>query len=230
MKILYEDENIIVCLKEAGLAVENANISRPDLVSMLKKYLKSPYLGLVHRLDMPVEGLLVFGKNQKATGALSKQLGDSTLNKNYLALVCGKPSEKSSKLVDYLATEKIQGKSSGKKAIIVKEGDKDAKKAILNYERLGSRTVENMEISLLDVQIETGRFHQIRAQLSNAGFPIIADMKYGTDISNEIAKTLGIKNVALFANRLSLVHPISGKRMDFEYKPDVKIIEEIVNG
>ena len=224
MKIIFEDETLIVCQKEAGLAVENANIGQKDLVSEIKNYLKSSYVGVVHRLDMPVEGLLVFAKNQKAAANISKQLTDNTLNKNYLALVCGQPSSLEATLVDYLTASKIVGKGNSKIAVVSNPANKESKKAILHYKVVSSKK----NVSLLDVSIETGRFHQIRAQLSNAGLPIVSDKKYGNAISDALGKELGLRNVALFANRISFAHPVTGKQLSFEYIPDYSIIKEMM--
>ena len=227
MRIFFEDKDLMVVFKEAGLAVENADISKPDLVSEIKKYLGTGYLGVVHRLDMPVEGLLVFAKNKTAASGLSKELLNGGLNKNYLALVCGKVSPEKGKLVDYLSEEKTSPKG-GKRAVISASDNPKAKKAILSYTLLGSRDVDDTTVSLLDVSIETGRFHQIRAQLSNMGHPIVADKKYGNCESDKTAAALGIRNVALFANRISFIHPVSKERMRYEYIPENTVIKELL--
>lgn len=224
MNILFEDSEIIVCHKEAGLAVESFLIGKPDLVSQLKSHLRGGYLGVVHRLDMPVEGLLLFAKTKAAAATLSKNLSDGTLGKDYLALVYGKPDKDEGTLTDYLAVKKLPGKS-GKIASVSTSNDPEAKKAVLNYKVLGSRD----NLSLLDVSIETGRFHQIRVQTSNAGFPIIADQKYGSAEGNAEAAKLGVKNVALFANRISFSHPKTGKKMHFEFIPDIPLIKELIS-
>ena len=217
-KIVHEDRDILVCHKPAGLAVESAAIGRMDMVSELKNYLKSPYLGVVHRLDQPVEGLLVFAKNPQAAGALSKQLQQNTLNKEYYAVVCGKPDKEEASLVDYL-----QKDNKTRMAKVVKKGAPDAKEAVLEYHLL--KTVEN-SISLLCVKIKTGRFHQIRVQLSNAGFPILGDRKYGNQTSCELSEKVGsmcgkpINDVALCAYKLEFKHPVSGQKISFAITPD----------
>ena len=227
MRIFFEDKHILVVHKEAGIAVEDANIARSDLVSELKKYLGGGYLGVVHRLDMPVEGLLVFGKTKEAAAALSKGLSDGGLNKNYHALVCGKVEKESDRLVDYLAVKKL-GPKGGKSAVISGEKDPEAKKAILDYKAVGRATVGEDFVTLLDISIETGRFHQIRAQLSHMGNPIVADKKYGNELSEKIAGESGIRNVALFADRISFVHPFTGERMEFNYIPENKYLKEFI--
>lgn len=258
-KIIYEDDHLLVCQKPAGLAAQSGRVGQPDVVSELKKYLgeqgrqaagkdkrnviantgaaarsvQPPYLGVVHRLDQPVEGLLVFAKNQKAAAQLTKQLSEGSLNKQYYAVVCGKPVEESGELVDYLVKD-------GNVARVVDAQAEGAKKAVLQYKVVGSlqgegtivpmagrRRVsareelveEGKSAYILDVHIDTGRFHQIRVQLSHAGLPIVSDSKYGTGEAMEIGRSLGFRHVALFAYRLELGHPVTNKKLSFEIQP-----------
>ena len=207
-QIVYEDEAVLVIRKPAGLATESAGIGQKDVVSELKNYVakknpgKMPYLGIVHRLDQPVEGLLVFAKTKKAAENLTAQLGKGTLKKEYLAVVCGKVPENTGRLVDYLAKEK---------GMAVVKNAADAKKAVLTY----TKKAETEKFTLLAVQIETGRFHQIRAQLSHAGFPILGDEKYGSEESKELSRKKKIRFTALCAASLSFRHPVTGKFMAF---------------
>lgn len=212
-EIIYEDKDILVCRKPAGLAVENAAVGRMDMVSELKNYLRSPYLGVVHRLDQPVEGLLVFAKNPKSAASLSKQLKNNILNKEYFAVVCGKPMADAGRLVDYLAKD-----SKTRMAKVVNKGDSYGKEAILTYSTM--QNIDNPSISLLKIQIETGRFHQIRAQLNNAGIPIVGDRKYCNGASREISEATGTKNVALCACSLNFMHPVTNEGLSFEIIPD----------
>lgn len=229
-QIVYEDETVLVIRKPAGLATESAGIGQKDVVSELKNYVakknlgKMPYLGIVHRLDQPVEGLLVFAKTKKAAENLTAQLGKGTLKKEYLAVVCGKVPENTGRLVDYLAKEK--GMAVVKNAADAKtEKDVDAqtekaagpqaKKAVLTY----TKKAETEKFTLLAVQIETGRFHQIRAQLSHAGFPILGDEKYGSEESKELSREKKIRFTALCAASLSFRHPVTGKTMAFTQTP-----------
>lgn len=215
-RIIYQDEHIIVAYKPAGLATQTAKVGQPDLVSELKKETKSRYLGVIHRLDQPVEGLLVFAKNQKAAALLSKQLSGGSLNKQYFAVLCGQPLTKQVELVDYLVKEKDN------RATVVtgQEGTiPDAKKAVLQYKVLESLSTP-AALSLADIHIETGRFHQIRAQMANAGLPLLGDIKYGNEESCTLGRELGIRNVALCAYKLVFQHPVTNKRMSFEVKPE----------
>lgn len=229
-QIVYEDEAVLVIRKPAGLATESAGIGQKDVVSELKNYVakkkpgKMPYLGVVHRLDQPVEGLLVFAKTKKAAENLTVQLGKGTLKKEYLAVVCGKVPENTGRLVDYLAKEKGMAvvkdaaDAQAKKDADVqaeKAADSQAKKAVLTY----TKKAETEELTLLAVQIETGRFHQIRAQLSHAGFPILGDEKYGSEESKELSREKKIRFTALCAASLSFRHPVTGKTMAFTQAP-----------
>lgn len=237
-QIVYEDEAVLVIRKPAGLATESAGIGQKDVVSELKNYVakknpgKMPYLGIVHRLDQPVEGLLVFAKTKKAAENLTAQLGKGTLKKEYLAVVCGKVPENTGRLVDYLAKEKgmavVKNAADAKTekdvdaqvkdaadAQVKQAADPQAKKAVLTY----TKKAETGRLTLLAVQIETGRFHQIRAQLSHAGFPILGDEKYGSEESKELSREKKIRFTALCAASLSFRHPVTGKTMAFTQTP-----------
>lgn len=214
--IVHEDKDIIVIHKMAGVAVQSSRISEPDIESSLKKYLKdnegSDYLGVVHRLDQPVEGLLVFAKNQKAAASLSKQVtdGDKTMEKIYRARVYGYMPDEKGELTDMLYKD-----SKTSMAIVIKDGRdaryKQAKKAKLSYEVME----EDEKTQILRVKLFTGRFHQIRVQLAGVGCPILGDVKYGNEYSMEYSRSLGLKNVDLVAYELSFIHPSSGKKMSF---------------
>ena len=221
-QIVYEDEAVLVIRKPAGLATESAGIGQKDVVSELKNYVakknpgKMSYLGVVHRLDQPVEGLLVFAKTKKAAENLTAQLGKGMLKKEYLAVVCGKVPENTGRLEDYLAKEK--GMAVVKEAADAQTeqaAEPQAKKAVLTY----TKKAETEKLTLLAVQIETGRFHQIRAQLSHAGFPILGDEKYGSEESKELSREKKIRFTALCAASLSFRHPVTGKTMAFTQAP-----------
>lgn len=167
------------------------------------KTVTEPYLGIVHRLDQPVEGLLVFAKTKAAAANLTKQLEAGSLNKQYYATVCGKPVAEAGELVDYLLKE-------GNLAKVVSQGTSGAKKAVLQY-----KVLESGDISRLDIHIDTGRFHQIRVQLAHAGWPILGDSKYGTEKSLQVSRQQGVRNVALFAYKLEFVHPKTGKKCEY---------------
>lgn len=223
-EVIFEDDNLIVCYKPAGLATQTAKPGQPDVVSELKNYLAkhnrnyTGYLGIVHRLDQPVEGLLVFAKDKKTAAGLSAQLTDGALNKHYYATVCGFPGESEGELVDYLA------KTKDNRAVVGTEDDLDNvkselkfRKAVLRYKVIRHDASKN--VSVVDIHIDTGRFHQIRVQMSNAGWPLLGDTKYGSDASVTLSRKLNISNIALCAYNIEFKNPISGKRMHFEIKP-----------
>lgn len=272
-RIVYQDDAVIVAYKPAGLATQTARVGQADMVSELKKELAAceraqgtagnsagkdggksgvqnrktqpAYLGVVHRLDQPVEGLLVFAKNSKAAAELSKQLTEGSLNKQYFAVVCGKPAAKAGELVDYMIkskdnvaqiversenhtinTEKEACKPDCTKQTATK-GDvqgKDIKKAVLKYKILEDVSTP-ATLALADIHIETGRFHQIRCQMAHAGMPLLGDLKYGNDVSVELGRKLGIRNVALCAHKLVFRHPVTQRKMSFEIKPENKAFD-----
>lgn len=219
-KILYEDSHIIVVHKPAGIAVQAGRVGQADVESELKNYLaaagnraekgRAPYLGVIHRLDQPVEGLLVFAKTPKAAAALNRQLAGENFCKDYLAAVCGKPEPEKQELVDYMEKEGALAKICPPPA---------GKKAVLCFEVLSAREVGQEMASLLAVRLKTGRFHQIRAQLSHAGYPLLGDVKYGNEKSRAMSQSLKVQSTALCAAHLSFLHPESGKKMEYTVSP-----------
>lgn len=236
-QIIHEDKDIIVIYKPAGLAAQSAKVTQADVVSEICGYLKSPYVGLVHRLDQPVEGLMVLAKTKAAAGALSAQLTKGELKKTYLAVVSDeregaeqagqtKMSEEWTELTDYL----VKDSKAGKAEVLTKEQETEhrnkgkegekASKATLFYRRIcgGEGNTALMEIKLI-----TGRFHQIRAQMAHAGMPLLGDVKYGSGQSKALTQQIGekvlLKDVALCAYKLSFVHPGTKKSMEFEIRP-----------
>lgn len=238
--IVYEDESIIVVYKPAGIATQTARVGQQDMVSELKNYLartghqkgKAPYLGMVHRLDQPVSGLLVFAKTREAAAKLSRQVTEGQMQKYYYAVVLGKPEKETGRLENYLYKD---GKTN--QSMVVREGFPDAKKAELEYRLVKSLNAffENPEdplvfpkppeVSLMEVKLITGRHHQIRVQLSHAGLPLLGDSKYGSEQSKLLSRQAECKNPALCAYRLSFVHPASKKKMNFEKQPQEEIFQ-----
>lgn len=223
-KILYEDEDILVVRKPAGIAVQTGHIGQQDVESELKNHLAkasgstggSPYLGVIHRLDQPVEGLLVFAKNKKAAAALSAQLTAGDFCKEYAAVVLGGPDRKQEEgtLINFLT-------KTGNRALITETAEStDAKRSVLRYTKLADAVVEGEKISLLRIRLETGRFHQIRAQLSHAGMPILGDRAYGSSESLAFSENLGINRLALCAGHLNFNNPVTGAEMEYRTDSD----------
>ena len=242
-EIINEDKDILVCFKPAGIATQTAKLSGQDMVSLIKNYLakqtgtKSPYVGVIHRLDQPVSGLLVFAKNQKAAASLSRQIQDGNANKDYIALCLGTLKEKRGTLTHYMMKDpltKLAKVIDEEKFAEIKEVDKKQelsfrenlqaayKKAILTYEV----EKEYEDFSVIRIHLETGRFHQIRAQFSYIGHPLLGDVKYESIDSKEMSKKHKIRMVALCADRLVFVHPVNRKRMEFVL-PESKLPQEM---
>lgn len=219
--IVYEDKDVLVCHKPAGLATQTGKVGQKDLVSEIKNYLgANPYLGLIHRLDQPVEGLLVFAKTPAAAKELSRQLTGNILNKQYYAVVLGEGFVNQTKLENYLLKDNKTNMSR-----IVSEKESGAKKAELSVKTL--HYAEDKNVSLLEVTLFTGRHHQIRVQLAGAGFPLLGDGKYGTEESKEKARQLGVRNVALCASHLTFIHPVTKEKMDFRVKPMGNVFADV---
>ena len=211
-KILYEDKDLFVIHKPAGIAVQSARVGQMDVENELKNYLarkgEEPFIGLVHRLDQPVEGVLVVAKNKNAAAELNKQLVGGTLNKTYFAVVYQKEEMADGSFTDYLLKD-------GQIAKIVPAATEGAKIAKLQYTTIRKKD----DLSLVKVEIETGRFHQIRCQMAHHDMPLLGDTKYGTDTSINISRNCGIRNVALCANEITFIHPTSQKEMHFAVQP-----------
>ncbi len=217
-KIIYEDNDIIVIDKPPGIAVQTKKVGEKDVVSELKNYLKGGYVGVVHRLDQPVGGLLVFAKNKQAAAGLSKQVsekGEAGFVKDYTA-VCfpGGIVPEQDTCEDYLIKEK-----EGVARVVDENeisGFPDAKKAVASYEKTGEMSIDDTLCPILSVHLKTGRFHQIRVQLAGRGLPIIGDMKYGSEESKELSKKAGVTRLYLTACHLEFRHPATGKKMTFD--------------
>ena len=231
-KIVYEDKDIIVCHKMAGLPVQTGKVGATDLVSELKNYLmksqsskviKEPYLGVVHRLDQPVEGVILFAKNQKAAGVLSKQLTTGIMNKCYYAVAAGVPGdgEEQGVLTDYL----MKDNKTNSSFITTKDKGKESK---LEYICIKKVTEGDKAYGFYDIHLLTGRHHQIRVQMSNAKKPLLGDRKYGSEFSESLSTELNVRNVALCAYKLEFVHPSSGKKLEFKIKPEGKIFQQFL--
>jgi len=204
INIIYEDNHIIVVEKTINIPVCEDESKDLDLLNILKQYLKEKYnkpgnvyLGLIHRLDRPVGGIMVFAKTSKAASRLSNQVREKKLNKTYYAVVENN-LEKKATLKDYLIKDS--------KTNITKTTTKDlGKEAILNYEII--KTIDNL--NLIKINLITGRPHQIRVQFSSRNNPLYGDQKYN---KNAIPNT----NIALFAKKLSFIHPVTKETLTFE--------------
>lgn len=209
IQILYEDNHIIVVIKEPNIPTQADESNDIDMLSIIKSYLKEKYnkpgnvyLGLVHRLDRPVGGVMVFAKTSKAASRLSEQIKQNLVTKTYLALVHGKLDQESGTLENYLFKDE---KTYMSKIVNENEG----KKAILDYEVLAYDQIK--DLSLLRINLHTGRHHQIRVQLAHINHSIYGDQKYGND-------KVGIQ-IHLWATKLCFKHPTKNELMTFENIP-----------
>ena len=205
INILYEDNHILVVEKPVNMLSQSDNTKDIDLLTLVKQYIKEKYnkpgnvyVGLVHRLDRPVGGIMVFAKTSKAAARLSKQIANQEMKKSYLAIVEGIIKENNGVYQD-----KIKRCSNGNSIIC-----DDGKTAILEYEVLERNKKENK--TLVRINLKTGRHHQIRVQFSYHGHPLYGDQRYGKQDKTQIA---------LYAYRLELTHPITKSKLIFQILP-----------
>ena len=217
--IVYEDTDVLVCKKPAGIPVQTRKLGTPDMETLLMKYLmknakgKKPYLATIHRLDQPVSGLLVFAKTPAAAKALNAQLTTDGFSKDYEAIVCGIPSKAQGTLNHYLVKD---GKTNTSR--VCSKDTPGAKLAALDYQVIETIPANRVkgpykgDLARVRIHLHTGRHHQIRVQMAANSTPLWGDNKY----NDAFAKEKGYHLVALCARHLSLCHPVTNKSMDFE--------------
>lgn len=205
LNVLYEDNHVIVVVKPVNVLSQGDATGDLDLLNMVKQYVKvkynkpgNVYIGLVHRLDRPVGGIMVFARSSKAASRLNRQQLEHGFDKKYLAVINGVMDSDVGRLIDKLE------KCSDGNTIVSKRG----KESILNYKVLAVNHKTNH--SLVEVKLETGRHHQIRVQFASRGHSLCGDQRYGKVDNTQLA---------LFAYKLSFVHPVTKERMNFEYHP-----------
>jgi len=206
VKVLYEDNHIIVAIKPAGVLSQSDGSSAPDMLTILKAYIKEEYskpgevyLGLLHRLDRPVSGVMVFARTSKAASRLSEQIRTRKVEKIYRCIVNG-VLEGEGRLENFIS------KDENKNIVTVIDKEKPGFKAsYLDYKALASKE----GLTMVEVKLGTGRSHQIRAQMAHSGYPLIGDQKYGD-------KDKRCKDIALEAYKLSFEHPVKREFITFE--------------
>ena len=225
LKVIYEDNHIIVVEKPVNIPSQGDKTGDVDMLTIIKEYLKEKYnkpgnvyLGLIHRLDRPVGGVMVFAKTSKSAARLSEQVRDKVFKKKYLVIANGKFDKETGVLSDYLLKNERKNMSR-----VVSEGTKNSKYAELDYEVL--KYDEELNLSVLKINLHTGRHHQIRVQLSSRNHSIYGDQKYG-------GRGHG-KQICLWAYELTINHPITKEEMTFKSIPNMekswKILEDIKN-
>lgn len=218
LKILYEDNHIIVVVKEPGIPTQEDKTGDKDMLTIVKEYIKvkynkpgNVYLGLVHRLDRMVGGVMVFAKTSKAASRISEYIRQKNVKKRYLAVVNGTlpVSDQKVELRNYLVKNERLNMSR-----VVDSTTKGSKEAILEYKVLKNFTYNGKDYSLVDIDLHTGRHHQIRLQFAHIGHPLYGDVKYGQKV-NKVGQ-----NLALFSYYLSFFHPTKDEYLEFEFKPN----------
>lgn len=212
LNVLYEDNHVIVVIKPQNVPTQEDESKDVDMLSMVKGYVKEKYnkpgnvyIGLVHRLDRPTGGVMVFARTSKAASRLGEQIKNGEMLKKYLAVVEGKPRQESGKLVNYLAKNEKTNTVA-----VVPQLTHNAKYAELKYKTLDS----NEKTSLIDVDLITGRSHQIRVQMKYIGCPLVGDAKYGKSSAN--------RKIALWSYYLKFEHPVTKKSMVFKVYPPLE--------
>ena len=212
MNVLYEDNQVIVVEKEPNIPSQADKTGDIDMLTLVKQYIKEKYnkpgdvyIGLVHRLDRPVGGVMCFARTSKAAARLSEQVRNKTFKKTYIAVVDGKITDKSGTLEDYLYKDERNNISK-----VVDQNKKNAKLAKLEYEVIDYDA--KRDLTTVRIKLFTGRHHQIRVQFANFGHSLFGDQKYGT-------RGRG-KQIRLWASSLTFEHPVKKELMTFESKPE----------
>ena len=235
LKILFEDRDMIVAVKPAGVDSEAAGGLTKDMVNMIRNHIAAgrageggtgnkgskepPYVGVIQRLDRPVSGVMVFAKTKEAAAALSKELREGKMKKTYRAVLCGQPKEKSGMLTDWIVQEK-----QGNLSRVGKKTDPGAKEAKLEYTVLRKQFFLGEQISEVEIRLLTGRHHQIRVQFASRGMPLMGDRKYNPACGSTPpaglcgSSDLG-RQLCLAAVSLSFTHPKTRKPMTFQIDP-----------
>ncbi|WP_299012879.1 RluA family pseudouridine synthase [uncultured Polaribacter sp.] len=205
LSVLFEDNHIIVVNKNSGDIVQGDKTGDKPLSDVVKEYVKEKYnkpgnvfIGTVHRLDRPTSGIVIFARTSKALERLNKMLRDKTIDKTYWALVQNKPLQATNTLTNFLKKDTKKNKS-----FVYKKEIEGSKKAILHYKV--AKKLDNY--TLLEIDLETGRHHQIRTQLANIGCIIKGDLKYGAKRSNKDG------SISLHARKIKFIHPVSKKNI-----------------
>ncbi|TMM32213.1 RNA pseudouridine synthase [Polaribacter aestuariivivens] len=205
LEVLFEDNHIIIVNKKAGDIIQGDKTGDKPLSDVVKEYVKEKYnkpgnvfIGTVHRLDRPTSGIVIFARTSKALERLNKMLRDKTINKTYWALVKNTPKKTADTLINFLKKDTKKNKS-----FVYKKEIEGSKKAILHYKLI--KKLDNY--SLLEIDLETGRHHQIRTQLANIGSTIKGDLKYGADRSNKDG------SISLHARKIEFIHPVSKEKI-----------------
>lgn len=226
LDILYEDAYILACVKPFGVPSQGDKSNDEDMVTIVTNYLfdhsdsdEEPYVALIHRLDRPVGGVLLFAKTPEMAAALSDRMQDGRITKYYEAVVTGEFPEPEGTLTDYLVRNGATNMSK-----VAKKGDKGAKKAVLDYEVIDVFDTDQGTLSYLLITLHTGRHHQIRAQLAAHGCGIWGDTKYNPQFQKTKRRYV---QMGLYSTRMELEHPVTGEHLVFKTFPEGEAFELI---
>jgi len=211
VKVIYEDNHLLVVEKPVNILSQGDDTNDKDMVNLLKNYVKEKYnkpgnvfIGLVHRLDRPVGGVMVFAKTSKAASRLSEQVRNKSFKKTYRAVIHGNMNKNEDTLKDYLYKNKKTNMVS-----VVNKNHKEAKNAELDYKTLQSKD----NLSLVEIDLKTGRPHQIRVQFSSRKHPLFGDQRYGQNL-NKVGQ-----QIALWSYKIEITHPTTKEPMEFICEP-----------
>ena len=211
VKVIYEDNHLLVVEKPVNILSQGDDTNDKDMVNLLKSYVKEKYdkpgnvfIGLVHRLDRPVGGVMVFAKTSKAASRLSEQVRNKSFKKTYRAVIHGNMNKNEDTLKDYLYKNKKTNMVS-----VVNKNHKEAKNAELDYKTLQSKN----NFSLVEIDLKTGRPHQIRVQFSSRKHPLFGDQRYGQNL-NKVGQ-----QIALWSYKIEITHPTTKEPMEFICEP-----------
>lgn len=219
LDILYEDEYMLACVKPYGVPSQADKSNDEDMISILKNYIfeksdsdEEPYLAVIHRLDKPVGGVMIFAKTKEAAARLSDMMQEGEITKYYQAVVTGELPDYDGELTDYMIRDAKTNTSK-----IVPKGTKGAKKATLYYEVLDVFETNEGVYSYVLIELETGRHHQIRAQLANQGCGLWGDTKYNPIFAKTKRRYF---QIGLYSSRIELVHPFTDEELVFKAEPE----------
>ena len=214
IKVIFEDNHLLVVEKPVNILSQGDDTNDKDMVNLLKQYVKEKYnkpgnvyIGLVHRLDRPVGGIMVFAKTSKAASRLSDQVRTKTFKKTYRAVIHGDMNKKEDTLKDYLYKNKKTNMVS-----VVNKNHKDAQNAELSYETLEHKN----NFSLVEIDLKTGRPHQIRVQFASRRHPLFGDQRYGQNV-NKVGQ-----QISLWSYKIEIEHPTTKEKMEFICEPPME--------
>lgn len=210
MKILFEDNDIVVCIKPIGVLSQEDSNGKENMVTILKEKCGCQIYPL-HRLDREVGGVMVYAKNKNAAKILSGAIAEHNFKKEYIALVHGEPELTKGEMRDLLFKDSAKNKS-----FVVKRERKGVKEALLEYELLSTQVVDNEKYSLVKIILHTGRTHQIRVQFASRKMSLAGDRKYGAQDN--------FKTISLWSHRIEFNHPVTKERIEFSSTEDCTFI------